>query len=208
MVETIHGAQFAPVDDWDAILAWLFATEAETVSKERAAKYDYAMLQCTDSFVWGVCKAGVWQWGSEPVDPDVRAPSRQTLLEARVFGKDGELLLWRNGDFDANTFAGRLLTDTTANAETPTLTTYLEFAPARKHQRDRRTGKPTRGMMVERLNDEFMRRELPNGCITVTPHGERVELRHYLGENPQTGVLRIAATRFVAIHQQSAPNEE
>ena len=199
----LHGAELSIYNDIPAVLAWLWG-ETTTAPESLAYPFAYAVLQCTDSLVWGIFADGRWHWSSsvEPQTaqkPGAIAPTTRTLLEARLFGKDAELLLWRTADFDAETFHGRILSDGKWTEGVKPLDVEMSFSPAEDQPKHPRTKKIIKGATVKPLGEGFVRRTQTNGCITVTPKNSWVQLRHYLAEDSTTGVLRIAATRFVSL---------
>ncbi|GEM_PF-3518159 len=211
MSPILHGADIQAFDAHPEVLAWLWGG-AKPTSETVPDTFDYGVLQCTDSFVWGICTDGVWRWSSSvephtPQSPGVIAPQTHTLLEARLFGTEAELLLWRSGNFADETFCGRILRDASADETVAPLTAWTAFSPPTDQPKHPRKEKQRLAAYVETLADGFVRRTQTNGCITVTPAGSYIRLKHYLEEDTTTGVLRIAATRFVSIETLLAPKE-
>lgn len=69
----------------DSFIAWL----------DGQTGYTYALAHANDGVIWGRFADGQWSWSSgiAPSSPPLRA---QTLQQLRLFGANGELLLWRS----------------------------------------------------------------------------------------------------------------
>lgn len=173
------GAKLTPVDNGIRCVNWLLENRPQPLRGE----YKYAVLQCTDSLVWGVYFDRRWL-RADRVDADIRPPRISSLLEARIFGCDHEILIWRTGDFNSIAFAGRVLADAKRLPEP------LDRPMLRE---SRFLGAPMK------LSRHFVKRRTQSGQIVVTPIGRSVLIKEYLAVCPETGVLRIAATRFVEI---------
>jgi hypothetical protein len=170
-----------------AILAWLFDSNAGApFADAEAARFEYALLQCADTLVWGVYEAGNWTWADEQPDSEVRQRRWEALQEARIFGPTMDILIWSAG----GGFRGRLLTGA---ANSPGRESLRRFA-AWDQADDPDWAEGTVG-------DAFCWRRTTGGRVTVTPRGTGVELLDYLSEDEETGVLRVAATRFVTVRR-------
>lgn len=217
----IKAARIVPLreEEINGFLSWLLNADSERPATLNES-FQYAVLQCTDSLVWGVFEANVWHWASE-ADRDtrthagVRPPSRKTLLEARVFGQGAkvpEVLIWRM-DYDTERFAGRLLgdLDKPLPEDSPyrPLTREASFLPPEHHAKKPSSANPqhlvadTAKTVVNLGDGRFVQRTMPDGRITVTPPGRAVTLLDYPEEDEVTGILRVAATRFVNITEIS-----
>jgi hypothetical protein len=161
--------------------AWAFGTAA---APDAVDDLTVAVAQCADTLAWGVREAGGWLWASDPVvDAGVRPPTRGALLELRLFGTDREILLWceRPG---AERLHGRVLSDAPE--------AHPDLAPI-----DRHMGFDQRSATPETIGDSrFVLRRSGSGRIVVTPPGKVLVVRNYVEELPETGLLRIAASRF------------
>jgi hypothetical protein len=220
----IKAAEITLLDEAEitGFLNWLLTPDT-ACPESLQQSFRYAVLQCTDSLVWGVFEADAWHWASDadvdrpasadgaPAQVGVRKPSLKTLLEARVFGQDAtvpEVLIWRT-DFDTVQFAGRLLGDTVeplaADSPYRPLPREAAFLPTeldthRPSRANRQRPDPnTAKLFVELDGGRFARRTTLDGRITVTPPGWAVALRDYPEEDEATGILRIALTRFVGL---------
>lgn len=190
----LQGAKIDVVtaDQADASLNWLLSDASfpvDILPNVCWQELRWAVLQATDALVWGVFEDDAWRWATEQADPDSTAPCRDTLLEVRVFGPEAELLIWRTED----AFAGRILGEDEAPAGLAPLERRARFLPV-PDPSGRLIGS------IRRTHDPaFVRRESGDGRTTVTPTGMGIHLRHYVEQDVETGVLRIAATRFVAV---------
>jgi hypothetical protein len=149
---------------------------------------EWAVLQCVDSLVWCVRDGDAWIWACQE-DPAVRAPRAEMLMEARLFGPSGEVMLWPAGD---GSFAGRWLKappscngDPDLSSGTPDLRPLKELAPFEEAE-------------VTSLDEHFEHRRVNNGRITVTPKGIGVEAIQHLQEDA-CGIVRVAITQFLGI---------
>lgn len=174
----IHGAEITPLADTEIVLQWLLD---EKLSESSTAHY-FGVLQCSDAFVWGLWDNNSWKWAYEAAPNQIRKPCRATLMEARIFSDDEEILLWRTGNFDDEKFCGRTVKDL-EDCEP-------DYKPI--EQRAKFVGTGTRV-------GDFVVRVQSGGAVTVTPPGNEIIMKQYLQEDEDTGALRIALTRFVNI---------
>lgn len=180
------GVNLTAIPDVAPLLRALLAGEplaAELPDGLSGDSLHYAVLQCTDTFVWGVPDGAGWLWSND-ADPALRPPRLETLLEARLFGPDAEILAWRDAS-TSREFAARLAVD----AEVPE---DVVLAPLDREAAFAGTPKDLPGT-------PFRRWTTGGGKVTVAPAGSRLRVREYLGACPDTGVLRIAMTRFLEV---------
>jgi hypothetical protein len=187
----LHGASITALEPSEAseFVQWLTGGAAPDARQE----YQYAVVQSTDRFTWGKLQSESWSWGEK------LAPEKTTILEARIFGEKTEALIWRQG----NEFRGRILQDGAVPVEhdiqplkRDAYRIFLDNSP-----------KPYKIPKGIDCADGFIVRVSSGGNITVTPDaGNVIDVCHYVSECPDTGVLRIAATRFVGFGS-SAPSE-
>lgn len=162
----------------------------------------WAVAQAADTFVWGVYTGQCWKWATQDADREARAPCRETLLEVRAFSAEAELLLWRA----EKVFAGRILRDAARDKGLEVGSSYHAthapidrrsyFLPARDEE-----GFLT-GYISKTADPDFLWRQEGNGRTTVTPTGMGVLLRNYMEQCQDTGMIRIAATRFHSIFEE------
>lgn len=185
--------------DADAFVSWLLENKPCPGGTDAAA-YKYAVCQCFDTFVWGMRIGETWVWADKTTvdEKDLRSPLVRTLLEARVFGPTEETLVWRDEKPGSAAFHGRVVKNANGGA-------YLQrraaFQPACDNDAPP-TGVVERGSVRATQHPDFVRRELGNGRITVTPKGSGVLVYEYLQEQKDTGAVRIFLTRFVDIEPQ------
>lgn len=207
------GAKITPLPNAAPLVGWLLenASLTDGLKKEiEERNFQWAVLQCTDSLVWGVYEQGKWVWASSVVS-EVREPKMTTLLEARFFGSEAEVLVWRSGDDPC--FVGRILEDSseeinTLNAEQRPFCQYAEFQPPEdrwippseyeKPAEERMKPEESPYRLHATSSPLFIDRQMPDGRITVTPLGKGLILKEYLSEN-EYGGLRISATRFMEV---------
>ncbi len=183
----IVGAHLAPIPDTSSVLNWIFSNEKPAIAPDNDW---YAVLQCSDAYVWGIWRSEKWVWASNEC-AEVREPRKITLQEARIFSPSRELLVWRVGEFYDETFAGRVLTD--AVDETS------DWKPIERHHEfwSNENGNSSRsiGTFTERRNK--------GGQVVITPPGKSLLIRQYIEEDDTHASLRIAALRFVSILEES-----
>lgn len=153
----------------------------------------WLIAHCDDGVTWGrwSAKDNRWQTAFEvfpELSPEI---SRENLIELRLFGPEAEYLIWRTGQG----LRGRCLRDAPGTEDI--------LAPM-KEQRlllgDR---------LLEPIRHNFSRVGSPTGSEQVVPcvlteenfenkNGPlRIQVKHYLQQDPDKGVVRVAATRLV-----------
>ncbi|MGO8670460.1 MAG: hypothetical protein ACLQVD_03720 [Capsulimonadaceae bacterium] len=185
----IKGARITRIVDAASYISWLLDNGPRPESADR---YRFAIVQCTDTLAWGLRTAnGRWTWGHEHDKGRTRRPSPETLIEARCFGPEAEALLWRG----TGGMSGRVLEDEPVeDAEHEPLERTASFVPENSHDPD------DKGARVDAIpGSPFVLRTTGSGRRGITPRGVRLRLREYVSEDPTTGKLRIAATRFVEV---------
>lgn len=77
--------------------------------EEQATAHDltYALIHADDGVIWGKFANGRWSWSAD-VFPDISPKlSRITLQQARLFGPEAEVFIWR----DEGALKGRVIQD-------------------------------------------------------------------------------------------------
>lgn len=191
----IEGVALEPLDNsaCAACVNWLLTPGSTRPSGLPDGVY-HAALQCSDSLVWGIGDDNGWQWASDAyreksVRP-IRSPRRENLLEARVFRDELEILLWRDEPFTPAQFRGRIARDS-VSAGHKRLERFYQFHKADEYKR-------------RELSPDFVEWSEGGGNTTVMPQGAGINVRAYLQPDADTGLLRVALTRFVSI-QPNAP---
>jgi CRISPR-associated protein (TIGR03984 family) len=151
---------------------------------------------------WGryELEQGRWRLSSE-VRPELSPKiSHGRLQQLRLFGPSAEVLIWRDGDG----LRGRLLVEDGGSggcheALRPTEESRILLGD----------------YVVEKLPDEFTHVGDRAGLQHVLPlavtneelqrRQARLKVRHYWEEDPETGAVRIAATRLVAVLIEDRP---
>lgn len=178
-------------------LNWLLGDSQATAEGERLP-LDWALAHCDDGVTWGRydADAKVWRLGNQ-VASDSSPPIRQDWLqELRLFGVQAEVLIWRSEDG----LRGRVLRDGEAQASGNTSNPLRPSDEARI----------VRGRMVRRaLDHDFTHVADITGAEQVLPlkvtqeqlqqGSVRLVVRHYFEQDPETGTVRVVATRLVRL---------
>jgi CRISPR-associated protein (TIGR03984 family) len=182
----------AKVETWtgsiDALLAWIRggATPVEVPGR-------WLLAHCDGGVVWGL-RGDDDRWTlSGDVFPEMARPlDGASVQQLRVFGEAGELLVWRH----EGTLRARWLAD--RDTDVP------ECAkPDDEEDRlllGRKVERTSRGFTL--LNDGTGARHAPP--VTGPFHeGQRPRLRvrHYFEHDEETGAVRVAASRLVAVEE-------
>jgi CRISPR-associated protein (TIGR03984 family) len=150
----------------------------------------WLLAHCDSGVTWGYLKDSRWQLGSNAFPDLCPVPDPETIFEARIFSRSGEILLWRT----LLGFSGRFLTD---------LPAMDVDDPARPDDESRLL---LAGRLIERRNN-FTRVGNGAGAEQVLPlqivdrpnPWPRLVVRHYFVRDPETGVVSVAATRLVEV---------
>lgn len=160
--------------------------------------FTWLLAYCRDGVTWGRREGSRWRLSSEVFPELCPAVSRENLSEMRLFGKEGELLVWRSDEG----FQGRILRD---KAGTP------NDSPTRPHDEVRIL---VGDRLVEGPRDGFSRvgtasgiqQAIPLECTERDFAGGRwplrLKVRHYFGADRETGVVRVAASRLVVVYKE------
>jgi CRISPR-associated protein (TIGR03984 family) len=172
-------------------IAWLRA-EAVDGPLSEAAELELALAHCDDGVTWGRYdrEAKRWQLGHQHVPSVSPAIRRTTIQEVRMFGPRCELLIWRSD----GSFRGRVLKD---SGEPRDGADPLRPADERRIVR----GTQVRGTYARQFthvtDGTGAEQVLP---IEVSdPRSVRLHIRNYFQQDPNSGAVRIAATRLVTL---------
>jgi CRISPR-associated protein (TIGR03984 family) len=207
---TLFGAELQPFgpEDCRPYLAW---AAGEAAAPPGGSRYHWLLAHSDGGVTWGVNRDGRWALsiGRFPgVSPPTAAVAFGAgLQQLRLFSPLQELLIWRTDDGPL----GRLLTDTAPVAD-------ALFRPLDGEQvliGDRLLAEPVDGFAL--VGDAAGSRHavpLPGLTHQSFRDGEdnpywplRLRLRHYLEQDAETGALRIAAARLVALVARPADEE-
>jgi len=179
-------------------LDWLLAKDA-VAAPEGATGLDRALAHCDDGVTWGRfdASAKVWRLGNQAA-PEVSPPLRlETLQELRLFGEAGEVLIWRTEEGPR----GRSLREGPRPADGSDDSDPLRPMDESRILRGDR--------VVEQYRYGFTQIGDRAGAAQVVPlevtaeqlqeRRLRLQVRHYYEQDPESGAVRIAATRLVTL---------
>lgn len=157
----------------------------------------WVLAHCDDGVAWGAYRAGCFAFSDLAEWPTPR-PAASTLQQVRLFGPAAEILIWSEG---RGSFAGRLLEDT-AGSSTNT-------DPARPHDEaylvaasQRVAGTATFTAVRDRSGRvQVVPLPLDDADFLEGRHGLELGVRHYMEPVAETGCIRIAASRLVALRR-------
>ena len=187
------------------MIRWLGGREADQ-DAPRDAGLRWLLATTHDAVVWGRKDGERWLLSAGETLPAA------SLLDLRAFGPDGEVFVWR----DASGLRGRQRVDGQGQ-EVDTLE-EVQLLWGTEPDPDR---KPYDGFFPLRDGDQGLRHAPPlelSESYFVRPADEgekqdefyghrpaRLRLRHYIGEDKDTGVARIVDTRLVAVEHAMPP---
>ncbi len=179
------------------IVKWVKGHERPQEMKDN---FKWVLIHCTDGVIWGYYDK-VWYISSSSQAFQERCPQfvEDNLVELRIFGRDTEILIWRN----EGTIAGRLLRD----VDTESIDSFLR--PAEEDRillGDRLLEGPRNGFScvgtatgqeqvvpVECSHEDFEEGQWPL----------RLKVRHYFEQDEKTGIVRVAASRLVELYKEN-----
>lgn len=197
----LAGAELETLDSakCERALAWLLGEESQPPELPGGLKW--ALAHCDDGVTWGRWDAAEGRWLlASGVKPDVSPrPARGRLQQLRLFGPEAEVFIWRDGE----ELLGRVLKDADAlPAEDPL-----------------RPSKENRILLGDHVLES-----LPNGFTHVGDRAgqhqvlplavgdeqlqtrrARLSVRHYWQQDPESGAVRVAATRLVDVFIEGRP---
>ena len=89
------GAKCEPVSaaDCSKWLQWIMGTAS---APPRSTSIQWLLAHCDDGVTWGNFASNAWTLGSTAFADLSPVISTENLIELRLFGKDDELLIWRD----------------------------------------------------------------------------------------------------------------
>jgi len=181
---TLHAALEPWSGSIDALLAWVC---------DGAAPVDVAgrwlLAHCDDGVVWGIRgDDDRWTLSGQVFPSESPTLTKKSVQQLRVFGEDGELLVWRH---DMGVRA-RWLADAIEEAPGWMAPDDEERLLLGEHPE-----RSTRGFTLLR-DATGARQVVPLGAIAK---GERptLRVRHYFERDAESGAVRVAASRLVAV---------
>jgi len=193
----IRGCTIEPLDRQTclAVLAWVTGGTAPAGCDHG---FTWLLAHCRDGVTWGRRENSRWRLSSEPFPDLCPAVSRDNLLEMRLFGEKGEIMLWRSDE----EFLGRRLVDepyqpmdwpTRPEEETRILMGYrLLEGPKQGFSRVTTAEGTQHAVPLECTEKDFTGGRWPL----------RLRVRHYFEQDPQTGAVRVAASRLVHVFKE------
>jgi len=196
----LFGCRLLPLDATacEQYLAWLLGEEgaAEPRTLDSA---QWLLAHCLDGVTWGRYErtAKMWHLG-HAVAPEVSPPlRRQMILELRIFGDAGEVLIWRTDDG----LRGRVLRD--EDASTIQSDDDSPFRPADEERIVLgRQVVTTYAAGFTRVRDGTAKEQVLPLVVSESDLRDgrvRLVIRNYYEEEARTGAVRIAATRLVKL---------
>lgn len=168
------------IDDAALVAAWLL--NGGVAPQSASPSWRYAFVECYDTLAWGVLGSEGWRFSSDACR-DVRRPRLDTMLEARIFDPKSEALMWRNGE----RIVGRILSEVEVkDADLEPATRCLRFAC--------RDDGPT-----ELGDADFVEYRTTSGRSVIAPRGSGLRVCDHFLQDAVTGLVRVAATRFVEV---------
>jgi len=170
----------------------------------RPAECDHELIwllaHCRNGVTWGQLDGAsrLWRLSSSPFPDHCPNIFRDNLLEMRLFAPSEEILVWRT----EQGFLGRRLVDKPIGGKN---------SPTRPDDEirillgDRLEGGPKEGFTVVGTADG-RRQVVPLECSASDFHKKRsplrLKVRHYFEQDPETGAVRVAASRLVDVFKE------
>jgi CRISPR-associated protein (TIGR03984 family) len=179
----IAGAHIIPLSA-DQARAWLNWLTGSGPPPAETHGVRFSLAHSDSGVTWGFLdEQGQWKLGAA-VDPALcPVPTAESLHELRLIGETAEVLIW-HGDGELQ---GRILADDSSAFD------------SQNPLRPMDEGRKLRGTPDNPTKDGFKRYVDVGGAQHLAPESfpEDFSVRHYLKQDPDTGAVRIAATRLV-----------
>jgi len=178
------------------VVAWV---QGGTAFPDAAADCRWLLAHCDDGVIWGKRQppTGEWRLSSGRFAGENHSPflREEALQQLRLFGETEEVLVWRAG----GGFRGRRLRDGEP------LPAGDPFTPADEEQilvGDRVLAGPDEGFTL--VGDgtgsrHAVPRSVAKEELDRKPWSLRLGLKQYFEEDPESGAVRVAATRLTGL---------
>ena len=199
MSEVIYGCTIECVANCRALLDWVKGKGALCAEARDTC---WLLAHCDDGVVWGKRgrNQGGWELSHVPFPNISPRLSEENLQQIRLFGSQREVLIWRTD----NGFRGRVLADTdriTEKSLRPKVEMHILVG-------NRLLKGPVDGFSL--IGDaRGTRHAVPIVCHANdfrvgerTRWPLRMKIRHYLTQEEDTGIVRIAASRLVDLTKE------
>lgn len=202
------GCSIEPLDDHAChlLIRELLGNAPVAVS----ASHSWVLAHCDDGVVWGLRSKDGWALSSGSFKELVAAITHSNVQQLRLFGSSSEILIWRSGANGADgVYRGRILRDVAFDTE------RAPFEESVVLVGDRLLHPQTSLEERNRENPFSLVGDATGSCHAVPLSCEerhfrenrwplRLDIKHYLEEDKDTGALRIAASRLVRLHNEEA----
>jgi len=178
----------------DDVTAWL-------LKQAQANHLTFLLAHADDGVIWGEVRGGKLITShdvfGEPPSPPLRAA---TLQQARLFGQGAEVLLWRT----AQGWRARRVEDVAGEEE-------QEHYDQSQLLWGNRYVTAKDGFTLVEEGVQGLRHapplEVDKSQFKDERHPMRLQVRHYLDPDPETGVLEAALSRLVNVTIHAAPHQ-
>lgn len=155
-------------------------------------KLRWLLAYADDGVIWGELRDG----SLHSAPQDLHAPLLRTLTLQRLhaFGVDAELLLWR----DTAGWHAKLRSDSPGESNMYLDESYLLWGSE--------TSKQDAGFMRIVEGSQGIEQVVPISAAPEEQLRAQLSVRHYLKTDPETGIVRISATRLVELCSPKGAN--
>lgn len=198
--QLIHGAVLQSLPEPEKWIAWLNGEQDERL-QPCSCSFEplWALALCTNGVVWGRWTGNRWALGNTVYPEICPMVSLRNLQELRIFGLEGEALVWKDGAG----LRGRFLADSATPADgeegleqelRPLIEKQVLIGNRVKDSRDGFIWVANNAGREQVL--PFAREELPaNSGGRRSPF--RLIIKHYLSRDRERGTVRVIVSRLV-----------
>jgi CRISPR-associated protein (TIGR03984 family) len=159
----------------------------------------WLLIHQDDGVIWGLRVNDGWRLSSDLFPGVSPALSSERVQQIRAFGDEGELLVWH----DSNQFRGRIIKDA-SNVDHPRWARGIDESFILLGNRVYEATKEDFTLIG---NASGSRHAVPISCTNEELRDRNsilsLAVRHFLTQDPETGCVRIAATRLVGIKKEA-----